>query len=46
MRNWISISGLIEANVNSLQFNEEFIEWVESKNWIFAGVVKDEDTEE
>ncbi|MFJ7982394.1 hypothetical protein ACIQ1D_19210 [Lysinibacillus xylanilyticus] len=45
MRTQISINGLIEANLNNVDFNREFVEWIESKNWLFTGITKDEDEE-
>ena len=34
------INGSVHVNVDEDQFNKEFIEWIESKGWAFAGVIK------
>lgn len=39
-RKWFDIEGSIEVDVDKDTFNNEFLEWIESKGWTFAGVTK------
>lgn len=39
-KRWFDIEGSIEVDVNEDTFNEEFLKWLESKGWFFAGVTK------
>lgn len=37
----IYLSGTVECGVNSLEFMEKFLDFVENNNWFFAGVAKE-----
>ncbi|MFS1518555.1 hypothetical protein V1503_19140 [Bacillus sp. SCS-151] len=37
---WIEIEGSINEDVDCDTFTDEFIDWLESKGWEFAGVTK------
>jgi hypothetical protein len=39
-KQWVDIEGSIEVDVDADTFNVEFLKWVESKGWAFAGVIK------
>jgi len=39
-KQWFDINGSVHADVDEETFNDEFLKWVESKGWNFAGVTK------
>lgn len=43
---WFDIEGSVMTDVDEVTFNIEFLKWVESKGWSFAGVIKPTEDEE
>jgi hypothetical protein len=39
-RNWIEVAGAIKANINSDEFHNEFVKWVDSNGWEFLGATR------
>jgi hypothetical protein len=39
-KKWFDIEGSIEVDVDEDTLNLEFLKWIESKGWSFAGVIK------
>ncbi|MFZ3590130.1 hypothetical protein ACOI1C_12825 [Bacillus sp. DJP31] len=37
---WFDIQGSVEADLDEDTFNEEFLKFLVSKGWVFAGVIK------
>lgn len=42
-KQWLDINGSIEVDVNEDGFSVEFLKWLESKGWVFAGVIMEEE---